>query len=56
MIPKFVAEDLLLGRTAAMVPEFAVKNLPLGRTLGDDVDDHDNDDDDDCRLYFVQYL
>ena len=27
------AEDLSLGRTAALVPEFAVKDLPLGRTL-----------------------
>ena len=31
-VPEF-AEDLPLGRTAALVPEFAVKDLPLDRTL-----------------------
>ena len=33
LVPKFIVEDLPLGRTAALVAEFAVKDLPLGRTL-----------------------
>ena len=33
LAPKFVMEDLPLGRTAALVPDFPVKDLPLGRTL-----------------------
>ena len=32
LVPEF-AEDLSLGRTAALVAEFAVKDLSLGRTL-----------------------
>ena len=33
LVPKFIMEDLPLGRTAALVLAFAVKDLPLGRTL-----------------------
>ena len=33
LLPEFKEEDLLLGRTAALVPEIALKDLPLGRTL-----------------------
>ena len=33
LVPKFVVEDLPLGRIAALVPVFAVKDLTLGRTL-----------------------
>ena len=32
LVPEF-AEDLPLGRIAALVPEFAANDLPLGRTL-----------------------
>ena len=41
LVPKFVVEDMPLGRTAALVPEFTMKDLPLGKTLDDDDDDDD---------------
>ena len=31
LVPKFVVEDLPLGRTAALVPEFVVRDLTFGR-------------------------
>ena len=33
LVPEFAAEDLPLGRTAALVSEVAVKHLSLVRTL-----------------------
>ena len=33
LVPEFAAEDLSLGRTAAMVPGITVKYLPLGSIL-----------------------
>ena len=33
LVPEFAVEDLLSGRTEAMMLEIAVNVLPLGRTL-----------------------
>ena len=38
LVPKFVVEDLPLGRTASLVPEFAVKDLMM--MIDIDIVDH----------------